>query len=69
MLFLLARHFQHRVEIFFKKILIIKDGPLRKVKYCAIRVEFQFRGSPHIHSFLWVLNALTLAENTINELC
>ena len=28
---LLARHFQHRVDIFFKKILIIRDGPLGKV--------------------------------------
>ena len=51
---LLARHFQHRVEIFFKEILIIRDGPLGRVKYYAIRAEFQFRGSPHIHSFLWV---------------
>ena len=64
---LLARHFQHRVEIFFKEILIIRDGPLGKVKYYAILVEFHFWGSPHIHSFLWVLNAPTLAENTINE--
>ena len=30
-------------------------------------MRFQFRGSLHIHSFRWVLNALTLAENTINE--
>ena len=64
---LLARHFQQRFEIFFKEILIIRDGPLRKVKYYAIRVEIQFRDSPHIHSFLWVLNAPTLVENTINE--
>ena len=64
---LLARHFQHRVEIFFKEILITKDGSSGKVKYYDIRVEFQFRGSPNIHSFLWVLNAPTLAENTINE--
>ena len=63
---LLARHFQHRVEIFFKAILIIRDGPLGKVKYYAIGVEFQFRSSSHILSFLWVLNAPTLAENTIN---
>ena len=42
---LLARHFQHRFEIFFKEILIIRDGPLRKVKYYAIRVEIQFRDS------------------------
>ena len=51
----------------FKQILIIRDGPLVKVKYYAIRVRFQFRGSLHIHSFRWVLNALTLVENTINE--
>ena len=63
---LLARHFQHRVEIFFKEILIIRDGPLGKVKYYAILAEFQFRSSPHILSFLWVLNALTLVQNTIN---
>ena len=30
---LLARHFHHRVEIFFKEILIIRDRPLGKVKY------------------------------------
>ena len=35
----LARHFQYRVEVFFKVIII--DGPLGKVKYHAVRVEFQ----------------------------
>ena len=64
---LLARHFQHRVEIFFKEILIIRDGPLGIVKYYAIRAKFQFRGSKHIHSFLWALSAPTLAKTTINE--
>ena len=64
---LLAQHFQHRVEISTKEILIIRYGPSGKVKYCAIRVEFQFRGSLHIHSFLWVLNAPTLEENKINK--
>ena len=33
------------------------NGPLGKSKYYAIRVEFQVRGSPHIHSFIWILNA------------
>ena len=49
---LLARHFQYSVEMFFKVIAL--DGPLGKVKYHAICAEFQVRGSPHIHSFLWV---------------
>ena len=62
---LLMRHFQYRVETFFKEIVI--DGPLGKVKYYAIRVEFQVRGSPHIHSLLWVLNAPTLTKDNKNE--
>ena len=62
---LLARHFQYRVEVFFKEIVV--DGPLGKVTYYAIRVEFQVRGSPHIHSFLWVLNAPVLTNDNIDE--
>ena len=38
---LVARHFQYRVEIFFK--VIVLDGPLGKTSYYAIRVEFQVR--------------------------
>ena len=62
---LLARHFQYRVEVFFKEIVI--NGPLGKDTYYAIRVEFQVRGSPHIHSFLWVLNAPVLTKDNIDE--
>ena len=60
---LLARQFQYRVENFFKEIVV--DGPLGKTIYFAIRVEFQQRGSPHIHSFLWILNAPFLSSDTI----
>ena len=35
--------------------------------YYAIRVEFQLRGSPHIHSFLWVLNAPLLSDDNIPQ--
>ena len=59
---LLARNFQFRV---FTEIII--DGPLGKVKYHAIRVEFQFRNSPHLHSFLWVIDAPVLTKDTKNE--
>ena len=61
---LLARHFQYRVEMFFKVIVI--DGPLGKVKYHAIRIEFQVRGSPHVHSFLWVHDAPILNIDNIS---
>ena len=64
-LVLLARHFQYRVEVFFKVIVI--NGPLGKVKYHAIRVEFQVRGSPHIHLFLWIVNAPILTKDNVVE--
>ena len=50
-----ARHFQDRVEIFFKTIIL--DGILGKVKYHAI----------HIHSFLWKLDAPILHKNNVDE--
>ena len=62
---LLARHFQYRVEVFFKEIVV--NGLFGKIIYYAIRVEFQVRGSPHIHSFLWVLNAPILTKDNIDE--
>ena len=57
---LVARHFQYRVENFFKDIII--DGPLGKTQYYAIRVEFQVRGSPHVHAFLWTKNVPALTD-------
>ena len=51
---LVARHFQYKVEVFFKDIIL--DGALGKTKYYAIRIEFQERRSPHVHSFIWILN-------------
>ena len=62
---LVARHFQYRLEVLFKEIAI--DGPLGKTKYYAIRVEFQIRGRPHIHSFLWVVYAPTLTKDNKEE--
>ena len=62
---LLARQFQYSVELFFRTIII--NGPLGKTLYYAIRVEFQLRGSPHIHSFVWILNAPILCKDNISE--
>ena len=46
---IVARHFQYRVELFFKVVDL--DDPLGKTNHYAIKVEFQVRGSPHIHFF------------------
>ena len=51
---LVVGHFQYKFEVFFTEIII--DRPLGKTKY-AIRIEFQKRGSPHVHSFIWNFNA------------
>ena len=62
---LVARHFQHRVEAFFK--VVVLNGPLGKTRHYAIRVEFQVRGSPHIHLFIWILNAPKLSKEPKEE--
>ena len=58
----MARHFQYKVEVIFKEIIL--DGSLRKTKYDAIHIEFQERGSPYVHSFIWILNAPNIQNET-----
>ena len=48
------------MKCFFQEIII--DGPLGKVKY-AVSLGFHFRGSPHIHSFLYVIYAPVLTKD------
>ena len=62
---LLAHHFQHRVEILFKEILVIGSRSFGKVKYYAIRLGIQ--GVCKIYSFLWILNALTFSEESLDD--
>ena len=45
---------------------IALDGILGKVKYHAIRVEFQVQGSPHINLLLWILDAPVLHKNNVD---
>ena len=62
---LVANHYQYRVEVLFKEIIV--DGRLGKTKYYAIHVEFQVRGSPHVHCFIWVVNSPVLTSNNKEE--
>ena len=54
---------------------IIPDGPLVETKYCAIGIEFQERGSPHVCLFIWIFSVpniqnedtyIEFIEKTIN---
>ena len=59
---LVPRHFQYKVEVFFKKIIL--DCPLGKTKYYAMRIEFKGRGSSKVHSFIWIFNAPNIQNET-----
>ena len=62
---LVVRNFQYRAELFFKTIIL--NGPLGKINYYAIHVEFQVRGSPHVHLFISILNSPKLRKSNIEE--
>ena len=64
---LTARHFQFRVETFFKEIILHKKSPLGVVINYVIKVEFQMRGSPHVHCFIWVKDPSLLTKETKDE--
>ena len=64
---LVAKHFQYRVETFFTEVLLSNAHPIGKILYCAPRIEFQMRGSPHLHALIWtpVPNYQVKASNSM----
>ena len=63
-----SRYFDHRVQEFLSTILKSSCQPIGKVRDYFYRVEFQQRGSPHIHMLVWVENAPTLESNSEEEI-
>ena len=52
-----ARHFDFQFNTFLKDVLMSKLALLEKIKDWFYRVEYQQRGSPHIHMLIWLDNA------------
>jgi hypothetical protein len=52
-----AVHFNRRFNAFIRLILKSKNEPLGHIQDYWYRIEFQMRGSPHVHMFLWVEGA------------
>ena len=52
-----ARYFDHRVQVFIRHVLKDKSSPIGVIEDLWYRVEFQQRGSPHIHMVVWVNDA------------
>lgn len=57
-----AIHFDRRWRALFK--VCNQINPFGKVLDYFTRLEFQSIGSPHLHIFLWIENALTLTTTT-----
>ena len=63
-----ALYFNNRVKNFFKHILKSPHSPLGKLENFFYRVEFQHRGSPHIHALLWIKNAPHYEKDNDSEI-
>ncbi|XP_048731467.2 uncharacterized protein LOC125648408 [Ostrea edulis] len=51
---LAATHFDRRFRALLKHVILGKTKPLGTVLDYFARIEFQNRGSPHVHMFLWI---------------
>ena len=63
-----SRYFDHRVQEFLNTVLKSSCEPIGKLLDYFYRVEFQQRGSPHIHMLVWIENAPTLETNSDREI-
>ena len=62
-----VRHFDHRVSQFIQTVLKSPQSPLGILEDYFYRVEFQQRGSPHIHMLAWITGAPKYGENDNEE--
>ena len=58
-----ARHFDYQINQFIQNFLLSTEAPLGKIADWFYRVEYQQRGSPHIHMLIWLENAPTFGED------
>ena len=63
-----SRYFDHRVQEFLNTVLKSSCEPIGKLLDFFYRVEFQQRGSPHIHMLVWIENAPTLETHSEEEI-
>ena len=63
------RMFDQRVDTFIKKVILSNAKPIGEVIDYFYRVEFQQRGSPHIHCLFWVKDAPEFDKDTDEEIC
>ncbi|XP_034322352.2 uncharacterized protein [Magallana gigas] len=64
-----ARMFEHRFHVFQKEVILSPANPIGNVVDYFVRVEFQQRGSPHMHCLYWVEDAPKLAKDSEESVC
>ena len=52
-----ARYFEHRFQTFMINVMKNKLNPIGEIVDFFYRVEFQQRGSPHVHMLIWIKDA------------
>nr|XP_057903045.1 uncharacterized protein LOC131101719 [Doryrhamphus excisus] len=62
-----ARMFDFRWHVFLRGVIMSSSQPIGKVVDYFYRVEFQQRGSPHVHCLFWVENAPRIDVNSDEE--
>ncbi|XP_058472555.1 uncharacterized protein LOC131445864 [Solea solea] len=62
-----ARMFDFRWHCFLREVLMSPSNPIGKIKDYFYRVEFQQRGSPHVHCLFWIENAPLIDQNSDEE--
>jgi len=66
---IVARHYDFCLKTFFTEFLKSDANPVGKIKYHFYRIEFQQRGSPHVHMLLWVSDAPEFDKDSDREVC
>ncbi|XP_061154317.1 uncharacterized protein LOC133167487 isoform X2 [Syngnathus typhle] len=63
------RMFDKRVEALFRDLILSPAQPIGEVVDYFYRLEFQHRGSPHIHCLIWVKGAPVFEESSDKAIC
>ncbi|KAK3099796.1 hypothetical protein FSP39_009735 [Pinctada imbricata] len=64
-----ARVFDHSVSAFLSTFIHSECHPLSEVQDFFYRVEYQQRGSPHIHMMVWCKDSPTFGKDSDEEVC
>ena len=63
-----ARNFEHMVQLFIRDVLKSELAPIGEILDFFYRVEFQQRGSPHIHALFWINGAPQYGKDSNDDI-